>query len=333
MSQKAVSDTTLLDENSFVDKTEFNMQGTVLSREENVLCCSSYRYTTDCKKNVDTAVTETDGNILEEKSSYSLNLSMDIIQRCNETNDTEKPFQEVKLDIVQYRVQKVSSSDSVKEWSQCNFLQRHSLIKSPDSGMNDFTENSVEIDFSKSSPLVSGIGARVTVPQKLFHGNRHVGVHEEDSVTEGVVARVQIDDSGAVACNEISQGRSSGSVVTAKFSQYEAVVSNEVEVIGTSSVHSTEDFPQDLSVNTLEEICQVTELLATDADTPIEFSQNSDDTYRNKETPVCVQLSTQDKSCFCRTSAPICCRKKHSKLDSGKRKKRMKFLHVYDNEK
>ena len=102
--------------------------------------------------------------------------------------------------------------------------------------------------------------------------------------------------------------------------------------MGTSAVHSTEDFPQDLSVNTLEEICQVTELLATDADTPIEFSQNSDDTYRNKETPVCVQPSAPDKSCFCRTSTPICCRNKRSKLDSGKRKKQIKFVHVYDNE-
>ena len=157
--------------------------------------------------------------------------------------------------------------------------------------MNDFTENSVEIDVSNSSPLVSGIGARVLVLRRLFHGNRHVGVHEEGSVTEDGVARVQIDDSGAVACDEISQVRFSGSVETEKCSQYDAVVTNEVEVTSTSAVHSAEDFPQDLSVNTLEEICQVTELLATDADTPIEFSQNSDDTYRNKETPVCVQLS------------------------------------------
>ena len=329
MSQKALSDTTLLDENSFVDKTEFNMQDTVISRKENVL----FRYTTDCKKNVDAPVTETDGYILEEKSSYLVNLSTDIIQKCNETNDTEKPFQEVKSDLVQYRVQEVSSSDSVKERSQCNFLQRHSLIKSPDSGMNDFTENSVEIDFSNSSPLVSGIGARVMVPQRLFHGNRHVRIHEEGNVTEGGVARVQIDDSGAIACDEISQGRSSGSADTAKCSQYDAVFSNEVEVISTSAVHSTEDFPQDISVNTLEEICQVTELLATDADTPIEFSQNSDDTYRNKETPMCVKLPAPDKSSFCRTSTPICCRNKCSKLDSGKRKKQIKFVSVYDDEK
>ena len=333
MSQKALSDTTLLDENSFVDKTEFDMQDTILSRKENVSYCSSFRYSTDCKKNVDTPVTETDGNNLEEKSSYSVNLSVDIIQKCSETDDTEKPFQEVKSDIVQYKVQEVSSSVTIKERSQCNFLQRHSLIKSPDSGMNDFTENSVEIDFSNSSPLVSGIGAKVTVPRRLFHGNRHIGVHEEDNVAEGGVARVQIDDSGATACDEISQGRSSGSVGPAKCSQYDAVVANEVEIIGTSAVHSTEDFPQDLSVNTLEEICQVTELLAADADTPIEFSQNSDDMYGNKETPMCVQLSTPDKSCFCRTSTPICCRNKHSKLDSGKRKKPIKFMHVYDNVK
>ena len=333
MSQKALSDTTLLDENSFIDETEFDMQDTMLSRKENVLCCSSFRYTTDCKKNVDNPVTESDGNILEEKSSYSVNLNVDIIQKCSETNDTEKPFQEVKSDIVQYKVQEVSSSDSIKGRSHCNFLQRHSLIKSPDSGMNDFTENSVEIDFSNSSPLVSGIGAKVMVPRRLFHGNRHIGIHEEGNVAEGGVARVQIDDSGAIACDEIGQGRSSGSVSTAKCSQYDAVVSNEVAVIGIAAVHSTEDFPQDLSVNTLEEICQVTELLATDADIPVEFSRNSDDMYRNTETPVCVQLSAPDKSCFCRTSTPICCRNKHSKLDSGKRKKRIKFVHVYDNVK
>lgn len=161
----------------------------------------------------------------------------------------------------------------------------------------------------------------MTVPRRLFHGNRHIGVHEEGNVAEGGVARVQIDASGAVACDEIDQGRSYGSVGTAECSQYDAVVSNEVEVIGTSAVHSTEDFPQDISVNTLEEICQVTELLATDADTPIEFSQNSDDMYRNKKTPVCVQLSAPGKSCFCRTCTPICCRNKHNKLNSGKRKK------------
>ena len=33
---------------------------------------------------------------------------MDIIQKCNETNDPEKLFQEVKSDLVQYRVQEVS---------------------------------------------------------------------------------------------------------------------------------------------------------------------------------------------------------------------------------
>ena len=100
ISQKSLSDTTLLGENSFVDKTEIDMQDTMLSRKENVLCCSSFRYTTDCKKNVDNPVTETEGNILEEKSSYSVNLSIDIIQKCSETNDTEKPFQEGKSDIV-----------------------------------------------------------------------------------------------------------------------------------------------------------------------------------------------------------------------------------------
>uniref|UniRef100_A0A2Z5TRX8 Putative breast cancer type 2 susceptibility protein n=1 Tax=Reticulitermes speratus TaxID=60591 RepID=A0A2Z5TRX8_9NEOP len=329
MSQKAISDTAMLDENSFVDKTEFNMQDSVLSCKENILCCSTFRYKTNCNKNVDSPVTGTVGNLLEEKSSHSVTLSMDIIQKCDEAKDTETHFQGVKSDLVQYRVQEICSSGSGKERSQYNVLQRHSFIKSPDSGMNDFTENSAEIDFGNSS-LVSSISARVAVPRRLFHGNRRVGVHEEAPVTQHGVARAQIEDSGAVACDEISQGRSSGSVGTAKWSQYDSVVSNEV---ATSAVHSTEDFPQDLSINTLEEICQVTELLAADTDTPIEFSQNPDNTDNNKETPVCVQLSSPDKSCLCRTSTPIHCRNKHSKLDSGTRKKRIKFVHVNDSEK
>jgi hypothetical protein len=330
MSQKSISDTTVLDENSAVDKTEFNMQDFVLSHKENILCSSSCRYETDCKRTVDSPVTGTVGNLLEEKSSYSVNLSMDIIQKYNEAKDPEASFQRVKSDLVQSQVQEICSSGSSKERSQYNVLQRHSFIKSPDSGMNDFTENSAEIDFGSSSPLVSSISARVTVPRRLFHGNRHVGVHGEAAVTQLGVARAQTEDSGAVACDEISQRRSSGSVGMAKLSQYDSLVSNKV---ATSAVHSTEDFPQDLSINTLEEICQVTELLAADTDTSIEFSQNPDDTYKNKETPVCVQLSSPDKSCLCRTSTPICCRNKHSKLNSGTRKKRIKFVPVSDNEK
>jgi hypothetical protein len=328
VSQKAISDTTVLSENSVVDKTEFNMQDSELPSKETVLCCSASWYKADCKISVGTPITETNGNVLEEKSAHLVNLNVDIIEKYNETKDTQKTVQEVKSDLVQHTVQEMDSFGSGKERSRYNICQRHSLIKSPDSGMNDFTENSAEIDFGNSS-LVSSISARGTVPQRLFHDNRC----EERPVTQRGVARPQIEDSGAVACDEISQGRSSGSVGTAECSQYDSVALNEVEVTATSIVPSTEDFPQDLSINTLEEICQVTELLAANTDSPIASSQNHDDTCKNEATPVSTELSSLDKSCLCRTSTPVRYRNQHSKFGFGTRKKRIKFVHVYDNEK
>jgi hypothetical protein len=201
--------------------------------------------------------------------------------------------------------------------------------------MNSFTKNGVDIDWSNLPPLAGSASAGLTVSRKLFHGERHIGVHAEGEgqvMQQGVTTQLE-EDSGAVACGEISHDRFSGSVDVAKCSQVNPAASSEIEVLPAPSIQVTEDFPQDLSINTLEEICQVTELLAASTGAHIECSQDVGDTNRNVKTPVRIRLSSPDKTCLCRTSTPVVQTDKHSKFDSVTKKKRIKFVHVPASEK
>ncbi|XP_021933107.1 uncharacterized protein LOC110836322 isoform X2 [Zootermopsis nevadensis] len=329
--QKDVSGTTFLVENSVVDKTELNIQHSLLSSKENILCFSTPSCKVLSKKNVDTPLTENCGNVcrLEETVLNTVNKSVDIKEKFNERKDIEELSQGIESKLIQ----KMHFSGSKKEMNQCNSFRRHVIIKSPDSGVNDFTENNVEIDFGNSSPLVGRVNAGLTVSRKLFHDNKHKGVHAgEGSVTQHGIAAVQLEeDMGAVACDEVSHVRLSGSVGAVECLQSNPAASNEIEVIASQALHSPEDFPQDLSVNTLEEICQVTELLAASTNTPIECPQDVVNTDKNRKAPVCDQLSLPEKSYLCRTSTPIVCPDKHSRFNSGSRKRRIKFVHVPGN--
>jgi hypothetical protein len=332
--QRGISDTAFLVENSVLDKTELNIQDSLLSSKENILCQCSPSYKVLCEKNVDTLSTENHGNLfrLEEKALNTVNSSMDVIEKYDEIKDTKTLPQGVKSKLVQ---KICSSGSSIKGMNQYNSFRGYTSMKSPDSGMNDFMENSVALDFGNSSPLVGSVSAGLTVSRKLFHDDTHKGFHAEleGLPTQCGVASAQLkEDNGAVACDEVSHVGLSGSVDAVKCSVSNPAASNEIEVVAATSTHSFEDFPQDLSISTLEEVCQVTELLAASTNTLIECSQDVVSTNKISKTPVCVQLPLSDKSCLCRTSTPIAHTDKHRKFDCGTKKKRIKFVNIPGNE-
>ncbi|KAJ9574868.1 hypothetical protein L9F63_007963 [Diploptera punctata] len=162
------------------------------------------------------------------------------------------------------------------------------LVMSPDSGLNEFTANSIDVDLGMSSPL---------------------GDARSKEVTDTKLS----DSLNLLECRQSSP-----------LPVIDSIDCSEINKVSYSDVEKTQDFPHDLSFNTLEEICQATEILVANADSEIECS--------DERSSVCHQLYTQNRTCMSRTSTPKIRVEKKSKLDTDTKKKKIKFVQVSTND-
>ncbi|XP_069684155.1 breast cancer type 2 susceptibility protein homolog isoform X2 [Periplaneta americana] len=315
-SQANISDITVLAENSNIYKT---VSPVTSKKNMSVSRCSTV--TEDL---FDTSLSSNNGNVQNSEGNSCVPI---VLEQTTVLTSSFERTAEIQIAPVEHSIEGENISDNSTKCSVlCNMSKKNNLSKSCDSGVNESTEISVVDNFS---PVRDVTSMSVSVSRKLFGSGKDEKPSEVFAAHNETVPAIE-QDSGAVTC-DVSDRKFSSTVESIKHPQLISVTSADSLNETASRGHTTQDFPQDLSFSTLEEICQITELLAASTDMPVECSQDERRENKAIKTPVCIKF-TPKCSRLCRTSTPFTRTERHFSVDSGKKKKKIKFVCDTENE-